>query len=123
MTEAIMGRWVLLLCVVAVGGCGGTTLPPDQGDPAVGVVVRDDEFVPGQVTARVGQHVTWVWEGQNTHSLRFAGSPSLSAPAQVQGLYDRAFDTPGAYNYYCTIHGAETGLGVTGMSGRVTVNP
>jgi plastocyanin len=119
-----MGNLVPMTAVMAVLACGSeTTPPPNNNPPAVGVVVRDNEFIPDDVTARVGQHVTWIWEGQLEHSLRFAGSPGLAAPAQVDGLYDRVFDTPGTYNYYCTIHGSASGLGVSGMSGRVVVSP
>lgn len=67
--------------------------------------------------------MTWIWEGQAAHSLRFSGATGLAAPPQVDGLYDRVFDEPGTYAYYCTIHGSESGLTVSGMAGRVVVRP
>ena len=116
-------RACLFLSLLPALGCAEATPPPQPRPREVGVVVRDNVFEPEQVTAKVGQSVAWVWEGQSQHSLRFVGSPTLAAAPRSEGVYARTFDTPGTYNYYCTIHGAETGLSVTGMSGRVVVNP
>ena len=44
--------------------------------------------------------------------------PSIAAAGGLHGLVTAA---PGVYLYYRTIHGGEQGLGVTGMSGKITV--
>jgi plastocyanin len=116
-------RACLFLSLLPALGCAEATPPPQPRPREVGVVVRDNVFEPEEVTVGVNQSVAWVWEGQSEHSLRFAGSSTTAAAARREGVYARTFDTPGTYGYYCTIHGAETGLSVTGMSGRVVVSP
>jgi plastocyanin len=114
---------LLPLCLLPLLGCGEEPPPQPEVERPVGVTVRDNVFDPDQVSVRVGQHVTWIWEGQSAHSIRFAGSPTNAAPSQVEGLYDRVFDQPGTYAYYCTIHGSAAGLTLTGMAGQVVVRP
>jgi plastocyanin len=120
-----MSRMILLSMAVAMAmACAkeAPVTPTTKAPPAVGVSVTDNVFTPSSVTARVGQEVTWVWDGQGQHGIQFAGSPTPTvAPTGHGHIYVRAFDTPGVYLYYCPVHGAEAGLGVTGMSGRVTV--
>jgi plastocyanin len=111
----------LAMATIITLGCAETTPPPDDDNRGVGVVVRDDRFEPGQVTVRVGEDVAWVWEGANSHGVRFLDGPSSAI--QVEGVYARVFNSPATYFYYCPVHGGSTGLGVTGMSGRVVVNP
>lgn len=83
--------------------------PPTKTNYA-GVAVNDDAFAPAEVTIRAGDHVTWVWEGSKLHGLQFYGSPTATVKPQGKGgLYDRAFDTPGTYLYYCPIHGGGVG--------------
>ena len=117
--------WHRLGFFLLISACG--TEPPPINQPPkpeyAGVVVNDNAFEPNEVTIRVADHVTWVWEGDAQHGLRFYGSPSSAVQSQGRGgIYDRAFETPGIYLYYCPIHGGEQGLGVTGMSGRIVVH-
>lgn len=88
--------------------------PVDDGPaPAeVTVNVRDDLFVNAAVRVLEGGTVTWVWQGDNLHNVTFNGGPA--SPNQTEGTFERTFETPGVYQYQCTIHGQL-------MSGTVTV--
>jgi plastocyanin len=117
-----MRSWFNLGVVLVVAACSEATPPSAPKKDYVGVSIRDNAFEPAEVTIKVGQHVTWYWEGQNQHGIRFFGSPTVAAAPQGNGnLYDRAFDKPGLYIYYCPVHGGSSTLGATGMSGKIFV--
>jgi plastocyanin len=120
-----VSRVVLLsMAVVMAAACKkeAPVTPTRKPPGGVGVSVTDNAFTPAKVTVKSGQDVTWVWDGQGQHGIQFYGSPVPEVePIGNGNIYLRVFDKPGLYLYYCPVHGAETGLGVTGMSGRVTV--
>jgi plastocyanin len=73
-------------------------------------------FDPSQVDIASGGTVSFTWGSAVTHNVTFQ-----SPPAPVANITDRSsgggqvtFNTPGTYNYQCTIHG--------GMNGTVTVH-
>ena len=95
----------------------------------VGVVINDDSYTPANVTIDPGQSVGWSNNGQNHHSVTadngsFDSSPSCSTsnePACMApgATFEHTFNTSGTFAYYCRIHGAPGGQG---MSGTVTVS-
>jgi plastocyanin len=121
--EPAMHRSIICLIPALLAGCAKdpvTTTPTPARH--VGVAVRDNVFVPAEVTIRAGEDVTWVWEGHAKHGIQFFGSPTAAVEPTDSGyIYVRTFDKPGPYPYYCPVHGGQSGLGVTGMSGKVTV--
>jgi plastocyanin len=72
-------------------------------------------------TVGAGDSVLWTWNGAEMHSVT-ADDGSFDHPAspdaQSNGTYGKTFDTPGTYAYYCRIHGATGGQG---MSGTIVV--
>ena len=73
-----------------------------------------NQFVPEDVDIADGGSVAWTFEAQ--HNVTFAtatGAPS-DIGNQSTGTVSRTFDTPGTFNYQCTLHG--------GMNGSVTVH-
>jgi plastocyanin len=111
-----------VILVAALAGCAKDQPVTPPARRHAGVAVNDNAFDPTEVTIRAGEDVTWVWQGNNQHGIQFLGSPTAAMPLSGNGtIYVRTFDTPGVYLYYCPNHGSATGLGVTGMSGRVTV--
>jgi len=121
MWSRVPGIAACLVCVL-VGCSKDTPGDPKKSDPTVGVAVRDNEFTPNNVTAKVGEDVVWVWEGNGSHGIRFLGSTTNAVSPTGNGyLYVRQFDKPGVYQYICPIHGKTTALSVSGMAGQVTV--
>jgi plastocyanin len=101
-----------LLTLLTTAGCSDAAGPGSQD-----VSVTDNAFSPSTVTVTSGATVTWTWNGSNQHNVTWvSGTPAASA-TQSSGSYQRTFDTPGTYAYYCTIHGSPTG----GMRGTVVV--
>lgn len=94
---------------VAIGGGG-----PFPGTAAV-TANTANQFVPEDVDIADGGTVTWTFESV-THNVTFANT--TGAPSNINNststTASRTFDTPGTFNYSCTLHG--------GMSGSVTVH-
>jgi plastocyanin len=120
-----LGAGFILSLVVIVAACsssGATTAPsaapPTQAPasasaaPSTGgggtagsaVSIKDFSFVPGDLTAKVGQEITWTNNGQVAHAVSFntglLDSGSLSAGA----TFTHTFDAPGTFTYHCNFH-------------------
>jgi plastocyanin len=80
----------------------------------------DNTFMPDPVTVTVGEKVTWN-NGGGAHNVHFDDN-SFVQPMMVDSTAwsaSRTFTTTGSFRYYCELHGAQGGLG---MSGTVNVN-
>jgi plastocyanin len=105
-----------------VTDAGGTELP--GSGTTVEVDALDNRFEPLNVTVQAGATVHFVNAGRNDHNVL----PETGDAWGVQQAdfapgaeYSYAFDTPGTYLYYCSIHGAiANGKGV-GMYGTIEV--
>jgi plastocyanin len=84
------------------------------------VDVADDQFVAANITITVGDTVTWDWTDSNQHTVTFDDGSTYSSGIQSQPFTSPAiqFTTVGTFAYYCQVHGAPGG---TGMSGTVVV--
>ncbi len=73
----------------------------------------------------VGDRVRWIWQ-EGFHDVQSVASSSevfdSGAPTSVVGTtFERQFNNPGVFLYYCTVHGLDQGTQVAGMGGTVTV--
>jgi plastocyanin len=87
----------------------------------VPVTVSNFVFSPATVTINEGDSVTWTNTG-GFHNVS-SDTPGLfrsGDPAPAPWTYSHTFATAGTFPYYCEIHGA---VGGAGMSGVVTVVP
>jgi plastocyanin len=94
-----------------MGACSDADL--EAVAPASGVTtvaVKDDRFEPRVIEVPAGATVTWRFQGQNTHDVTGAGFASEKLRS---GSFAHRFDTPGTFDYRCTLH--------PGMTGRVVV--
>ncbi len=127
-----MKNFCLSLAVVSVFACGGsgasdstspTTTPSgNTAPPSGGITVSNNTFSPASKTVMVGSTVQWGWStctndyyGSQTcvsHSVTF--DDGVTSATQDKGTFTRTFNTAGAYNYHCSVHGAA-------MSGTITV--
>ena len=101
---------VPLLLLVSVASCGGADDDSSSSDPGV-VLVKDNVFAPKSATVKVGETVTWKFEGASAHNVTFDG---FNSKLMKTGTYEHTFDAAGSFDYHCTIH--------TGMSGTVEVS-
>ena len=117
--RVVWGALVLLAAIVAVPGVA-------QGNQ--NVALEKNKFSPRDTTVRVGETVTWMNNDGIGHSVTaddgsFDSSPScgtLGGRCLQRGeTFAQTFNKPGRFPYYCRIHGAKGGQG---MTGTVTVN-
>ena len=68
-------------------------------------------------TVAAGATVTWTWSGSTSHSVRSEGTTSFPSSDVLTGAgqtYAVVFDTPGTYEYDCSVHASQ-------MTGRIVV--
>ena len=81
------------------------------------VTVQNFTFEPKELTVRAGTTVTWNTVG-GRHTVESADGFLKSDTLVAGQSYQKRFDAPGVYDYYCGNHGTKAG---TGMTGRVVV--
>jgi plastocyanin len=81
------------------------------------VTVQDNTFDADYVVVAAGGTVTWTWAGSNAHDVTWVSGGLANSPTQASGTHSVTFDTPGTYEYYCSIHGSPT----SGMRGKIVV--
>lgn len=81
------------------------------------VEVFSNDFDPDP-TISVGDTIRWTNSGGTHNVVADDDSFTNGAPSSAAWTYERTFDTPGVYAYYCSQHGAAGGVG---MSGVITV--
>lgn len=82
------------------------------------VSIYDFGYNPSEATARVGDTVTWSWDGASQHSS--TSSPSMpykwaSTILSPGSTYSKVFTYAGRFRYHCQVH--------SGMEGYVSVAP
>ena len=95
---------------------------PANGEQAK-VVALDNNFLREETDIVAGTEVVFSNNGRNPHNIVPADDPKATTwgvhedQFQPTASYSHVFDTPGAYVYYCTIHGSAK----AGMVGRIIV--
>ena len=96
---------------------------PDPTAATTILVGRDgNRFEPAELTVTAGETVDWYWPpGSADHNVvpdDNDSPPQSGAPAGYPRFLRYQFTIPGVYHYYCQVHGAPGGVG---MSGTITV--
>jgi plastocyanin len=127
--STLLTRWTLvaLACAFLAAGCNSSTSAPTTPDPncVVGqvptnpecvnppnlltVTIKNGAYSPNPVNVAVGQSVNWLNADSIAHTATDSGvfdtgsiAPTSAADAPVQ------FNTPGTFNYHCTLHANES---------------
>jgi plastocyanin len=88
------------------------------------VSVADFYFGPNAVTVKKGGSVKWVWAAANTEphdvhlkkapkGLKNKGSYSTKTTAVTNAHFQKTFETPGTYEFICTIHPTQMKMKIT----------
>src|SRR6266705_3285040 len=105
----------IFLLLMMLAACGGFS--PTASGPSVSAI--DNAISPQELHIKPGQKVTWVNNGQTSHTVT-ADDNSFDSGLFGSGTqYSHAFTKPGRYSYYCTLHG---GPGGSGMAGVIVVD-
>src|SRR5437879_9361904 len=96
---AAVGAFFAVLTVA--GASSGSTAT----SATVKVSVKDEKCVPKSTTVSKGGKVTWVWRGQEDHTVTFKkvpkGASKRGAAERHSGHFTRSFTKRGIYRYIC----------------------
>jgi plastocyanin len=80
------------------------------------VEVGDNFFNPSSLTIAVGDSVTWTNGGSMPHNVVADNGSFRSGNASASAwTYTRTFTTAGDFRYFCELHGAAGGIGMSGV--------
>jgi plastocyanin len=114
----------LLVGGLALGACGSDGSDVELVDGVTeNVDALDNSFLEENVTVQAGTEIIFTNRGRNDHNVVPADEDqdwTIEADDFAPGTEADpiAFDEPGTYDYYCSIHGTAT----AGMIGSITVD-
>jgi plastocyanin len=78
---------------------------------AADAIVKIDNFTfdPPRLTVKAGTSVTWYNEDDIPHTVVASGKSFRSKTLDTDDKYTFTFMTPGAYEYFCSLHPHMTG--------------
>lgn len=118
---------LLAVAALAVAGCGGNddegssstttsgaAAPKPQGAAGKPTVsMKDIQFIPQTITAKVGQKITWTNDDSVAHTVTknkdFKGSGPESDTVEPGATYTFTPKKAGTIPYFCEIHPNQTG--------------
>ncbi len=81
--------------------------PAQQGAPVTGVTqvnMQNFAYQPANMQVRAGTTVTWTNQDNVPHSVTFKNGMKDSGLLFQGQSFSYTFNTPGTYQYYCTVH-------------------
>lgn len=81
--------------------------PAQQGAPQTGVTkmnIQNMAFMSPNIQVKVGTTVTWTNQDSVPHSVTFKNGMKDSGLLNQGQSFSYTFNTPGTYQYYCTVH-------------------
>ena len=90
----------------AAGG-GGCTASSEAGSVSVGI--ENFAFAPAEVTAAVGETITWTNSDSAPHTATLDDNSCDTGNIAQNASAGLVFDAAGTYPYHCTIHPNMTG--------------
>ncbi len=81
--------------------------PAKPGNPVIDVTrltIRNFAYQPANIQVRVGTTLTWTNQDNVPHSVTFKNGMKDSGLLSQGQSFSYAFNTPGTYQYYCTVH-------------------
>jgi amicyanin len=81
--------------------------PSQQGTPVTGnthPTMQNYTYQPANMQVRVGTTVTWTNQDSVPHSVTFKNGMKDSGLLTQGQSFSYTFNTPGTYQYYCTVH-------------------
>lgn len=79
------------------------------------VKLVNSEFTPKELTVKVGTTVVWTSEDNPIHTVTADDGSFDSGRMKKGDTFSHTFTQAGEYPYYCAIHGAPGGVGMSGV--------
>jgi plastocyanin len=100
----------LVVCAVLLGGLGWFAASRgrlfSRASAAGGQQIKIDNysFMPQDITVAAGTTVTWVNHDDVPHTVRSIDGMLKSKALDTDDKFSFAFDKPGTYEYFCSVH-------------------
>lgn len=85
---------VLLITPLSFGAAAGPTQ----------VTIKNLKFMPAEVSVPVGTTVIWINDDDEPHTVTAEQKQFRSKPLEKNETFSFAFEQPGEYPYFCSIH-------------------
>lgn len=89
-----------------------TAAPDDNGGGAAGAAqakIENFAFDPKQLTAKVGESVSWKNDDGTTHTVTADDGSFDSGNLASDKSFSQTFDKAGTFKYHCALHASMTG--------------
>jgi amicyanin len=86
-----------------------TTTESQAPQGGTSVSISDFKFNPAALTVPVGTTVTWTNQDEEPHTVAAKDGSFHSPGMDTHATYTFTFNTPGSYDYICSIHPFMTG--------------
>jgi plastocyanin len=94
----------------AASSSGKILAPATQTQPSAAAVKIDNfSFGPPELTVAPGTKVTWTNRDDIPHTVKSTNELFKSKALDTDDQFSFTFDTPGTYEYFCSIHPKMTG--------------
>ncbi len=108
----LVPSWLLVGYAVSLAGAA-TCLAAPAATPApvahASVAIANFTFDPPVLTVATGTTVTWTNRDDIPHTVTAEDGSFRSGPLDTDDTYQRRFDRPGTFAYFCSIHPHMTG--------------
>ena len=98
--------WLAARCLAGAVGLVLLITPLSFGAAAgpIQVTIKNLKFMPAEVSVPVGTTVVWVNNDDEPHTVTAQQKQFKSKPLDKNDTFSVAFDKPGEYPYFCSIH-------------------
>ena len=102
---------ICIATALAVAVFGVATTFPAASAQAADMEVRIDNFVfaPQRMIVKAGTTVTWINDDDIPHTVASSTKLFRSSALDTKDKFSFTFTTPGAYEYFCSLHPHMTG--------------
>jgi plastocyanin len=94
---------------VAVLSAGFTFSTAPAQAAAAEVKIDHHAFIPQRITVKAGTTVTWTNDDDTPHTVASSTKLFKSKALDTGDKFSFTFTTPGAYQYFCSVHPYMTG--------------
>lgn len=88
--------------------------PAEKQSERIVIKITNFQFDPKEVTIEAGTTVEWVDE-MGRHTVEADDSSFQSDVLLKDGRFERTYDQPGVFPYYCSLHGDKGGADMSGV--------
>ena len=102
-------NWIIIIAFIllSIGVLSGCTQQSPSGNTNT-ITIQNLAFNPSTLTVKVGTNVTWINKDSMPHTVTSDNGIFESGSLSNGQIFIYKFNTPGTYNYHCSIHTSMT---------------